>query len=268
MIDRGGPEWTRSAFWFLGAAYATVLFALLALFALGLAFGPPPGDPPAPVEFDAPPEDVLRDATARLRARDYAAAYSLRFRNRTTGDVTGGTFARIRFENSRNRRRGTVAVWWLFGDPGVRPDETVELWTSGYGVGFGRARDEAGWQQGTSLDDFLPPQPSPGGWDLSDRATYEVRAENGTHYVVRATDPAQSDSPSDVRDVATAVVAKRPDPHLRSFTLRDVDEQRTTVFRVAVGEYGTATAPRPPRTPSVTIQELLGRSFEGLQRLF
>lgn len=268
MIDRDGPAWARSAFWLLGAAYATLLLALLALLALGLAIGPPPADSAPAVDFDAPPEEVVRTGATRLESRDYTATYALEYRNETTGNVSGGTFARISFENTHDRRRGTLAVWWLFGSPDRWGNETIEVWSTARGMAFGHPPDEPGWQQSPSLREYIPGQPDPTDGHLSERATYEISAENATHYVVRANDPDRVERTGVQRYEVTAVVSKRPDPYLQAFTVRHVGEDRTTLVHVRVSEYGTATAPRPPGTPPVTIQEILGRAAAGLSRLF
>lgn len=268
MIDRDGPAWARSGFWLLGAAYATLLLALLALLALGLALGPPPADSAPAVDFDAPPEEVVRTAAARLESRDYAVTYTLEYRNRTSGTASGGPFARISFENTRDRRRGTIAVWWLLGSPDRRQDETIEVWSTAHGMAFGRPPEDPGWQQSPSLREYIPGQPNPTDGHLSGRATYEISAENATHYVVRASDPGRVERTGVQRYEVTAVVSKRPDPYLQAFTVRHVGEDRTTLVRVRVSEYGTATAPRPPGTPPVTIQEIIGRAAAGLSRLF
>lgn len=267
MIDREGPEWARTAFWLLTAAYAAVLLTALAFFGVGLALGPPADGPPPEVDFDAPPREVIDDATARLRHRNYAATYSLEYRNRTSGNDSGGTFARLRFENSRDRYRGTVAIWWLVGQPEFRPGESVDVWSGGYGVGFGRAPGEPAWQRVVLEDLRLPGQPQPIEGSLSERASLEVTADNDTHYVATATDPDRLERSTDVTYTVRVVVAKRPDPHLAGFTVRDVDDERTTAVDVAVSDYRTATAPRPKRVPSVTIEELVGQSIDGLQRL-
>lgn len=268
MIDREVPEWMHTAYWLLAATYAAGFLLLVLVFGVGLVLGPDAPDEPPSVDFDGAPTDVVANATVHLHHTDYVADFRVRTRNFTTGNSSDVRYVRATFENSASR---LLVRTWPSAFRGERPDASEpphRVWVNRYDVAWVSLSSEPGWQHSSDhigydrgpIDPFRR-------YDVDDRNA-TVRANNDTHYVVVGRDPARVTERDFEAFRVTVVIAKQPEPHLVEYTATREYPQSITRNTVRISRYGNASAPRPKRVPSTTIEELVWRAAAGIDRLF
>lgn len=211
---------------------------------------------------------VVENATRRLAHRDYVLEFGLRTRNHTTGNRSAVPYARVSYENSADRLHARI---WPNRFRDDRPMETGpprRVWVHRDGPGWISPPGESGWHPSSDplFHERRPDDPLTN--YVIDRGNLTVRTDNATHYVVVGRDPGRTVDRDLEAFRLTVVVAKRPDPHLVSATATREFPRAITHERFAVVQYRNATAPRPKRVPSTTIEEIVGRAAAGIDRLF
>lgn len=252
-----------------------LLFLCFAVAAVGYAVGPDPSIQSAPtVDTEERASEVVADAAARLWVRDHTREQWLRERNRTTGGVTEGILWRIRVQHSRDRFR--ITEWPFPDEPNatVEPTDRPARW--GYSrryAAWGKLSENGEWRRYSGVEPVYGSKSSaPIYFALQLRNTsMEVISENETAITVRTSD---EDALSALRVdreygrvTATFVVAKTDDPYLVRFTVRHVTGEEVAVWTTRVTEVDTTTAPEPDGIPSITVMEVVRRTFFGLKSL-
>lgn len=270
MIERPTPpDWARTAGWTVAGVTGGLWLLLLVLLFVGFLLGAPGGEPAPTVDFDEPADEVVADAAAKFRARDYTIEQWFRQTDYNQATRYGGIAARIHVERSAGQLRmsqwptalSSEASGWQSGRPN-------EFFTTAFGH----------WQQPASTDHWrrttrggieldstlLPLEPEP-----IRGSTPTVVTDNETTLVVRFDNTtAVTGDRAPVDRTARVVVAKGPDPHVRQVTTVTRTEFETTTWVYRVSNWGTAEAHRPDSIPSTTVTGILARSVRGLSRLF